>query len=217
MRAQIEAAFGRRSVQCCGGCEFARYGAACPEDPDHLHLAETHCHLEVLRADGAPCAPGELGNVIVTSLHSRALPVLRLEPGDVGRLIEEPCACGRTSRRLQHEGRVQAMLRGVDGRWIGEREVWDALLALEGVALFQLRQVDAAEFDLDLLSAPHLALDEGEVRDRLAGLLGAHVRVRVRHVAGIAPESSGKLQLVKSRCFEDFRIASARREGVPVN
>ncbi|MFH1469533.1 MAG: hypothetical protein ABIO70_34430 [Pseudomonadota bacterium] len=217
MRAQIEAGFGVRSVQCCGGCEFARYGAACPDDPDHLHLAETHCHLEILRPDGVPCAPGELGNVIVTSLHSRALPVLRLEPGDVGRLIVAPCTCGRTTRRLQHEGRVHGLLRTAEGRWVSAREVWDALLALEGVELFQLRQRSSRAYELDVLAARHEALDEEAVRGKLEGLLGVGAEIALRRVESILPEASGKLQLVKSFTYEEFRVVGARRSAVPVN
>lgn len=217
MRAIIESGFGRRTTQCCGGCEFARYGASCPEDPDRMHLNELYCHVETLRPDGSPCEDGELGNLIVTSLHSRAQPMLRLEPGDVGRLHDEPCSCGRTSRRLTHEGRVQAVLRNAEGRWVTGRETWDRLLVEPGVALFQLRQHTPASYELAVLPSRGQEPDEGSLRHALAELLGAAAEVRIERVERIVPEASGKLQLVKSSTFEDFRVASARRDGVPTN
>ena len=217
MRQFIHDAFGRRTTQCCGGCEFARYGASCEQDPDRLHLAESHCYVEVVDPDGAICKPGQLGNLIVTSLHSRAMPTLRLEPGDVGRVITEPCSCGRSSRRLQHEGRIQALLRNSKDRWVTGREVWDRLLFVDGIDLFQLQQQSPADYLLLLQRSADIALDRTALDDALGELLGAKARVELREVDAIAPEASGKLQLVKSCTFEDFRVASARRDSVPTN
>ena len=217
MRRLIGRAFQRRTSQCCGGCEFARYAGSCPQDPDRMHLAEGHCYVEAVRPDGSLCDDDELGTLLVTSLHSRAMPVLRLEAGDVGRITTQACTCGRHSRRLQHEGRIQALLRNADGRWVSARDVWDALLTVSGVELFQLWQRSPAEYDLRLLPEPGRAPDLGALDEALAQLLGAGAKVRQRQVAHIEPEGSGKLQLVKSTSFEDFRVASARRDVVPVN
>ena len=63
MRARIEEAFGRPTAQGCGGCEFARYGASCPEDPDRMHIAETFCYVETLRPDGTPFDENEVGTI----------------------------------------------------------------------------------------------------------------------------------------------------------
>ena len=38
--------------------------------------------VEVLRADGSACAPGETGRVVVTNLHNFAMPMIRYELGD---------------------------------------------------------------------------------------------------------------------------------------
>ena len=217
MRAFLTETFGQRTAQGCGGCEFARYGASCEHDEDHLHLAEQYCYVEAVRADGRQCASGELGNLVVTSLRSRAMPIIRLEPGDVGRILESPCACGRLSRRIEHHGRIQALLRNADGRWVTDRACWDALLCLPGLALFQLRQRTERIYDLDLVLDPGAPLDRAALDAALAGLLGASAQVVERTVEGITPEASGKLQLVKSATFEEFRPAAARARRVPTN
>lgn len=217
MSALISEAFGVRTAQSCGGCEFARYGSSCPDDPDHMHLAETYVYVEAVRPDGELCAPGELGNLIVTSLHSRAMPIIRLEPGDVGTLIEEPCSCGRRSRRLLHGGRIQALIRSTDGRWVTAAEIWERLLFIPGVELFQLVQRTKTKFHLRLVLDPVVALDKDGLGDALRELLGKRARVEREVVGGIIPERSGKLQLVKSTSYEDFRVASVRDRSVPVN
>ena len=60
---------------------------------------------------------GESGELVLTTLTKEALPMLRYRTRDITRLVEEPCACGRTHRRmLRVTGRSDDMLiiRGVN-------------------------------------------------------------------------------------------------------
>jgi phenylacetate-CoA ligase len=217
MRAVIESGFAHRTAQGCGGCEFARYGASCTSDRDRLHLAESYACAEIVRSDDTPCASGEIGNVIVTSLHARAMPMIRLEPGDVGRVIEEPCDCGRTSRRLEHHGRVQSVLRNAEGRYVTDRECQEALLCVPGVSLFRLQQEKEDRYTLAIVKEDGARLDEAANTHALETLLGTKAIVARAIVDGIVPEASGKLQLVKSSTYAAFRPASARAREVPIN
>lgn len=182
-----------------------------------MHIAETYCYVETVRPDGTLCAPGELGNVIVTSLHSHAMPIIRLEPGDVARIIEDPCTCGRRSRRIQHEGRIQACMRVPDGRWVTGREVWDRLLFVKGLELFQLIQRSIDRALVRVIESPGESLDKDDLMHHLLELMGPEVTFDIQVVPSIKPERSGKIQLVKSNTFEDFRVKDARRKGIPVN
>ena len=61
--------------------------------------------------------PGEEGELVFTTLTKEALPMLRYRTGDIATLIDEPCACGRTLRRMTAvRGRRDDMLiiRGVN-------------------------------------------------------------------------------------------------------
>lgn len=217
MRRFVEETWGVRTAQSCGGCEFARYASSCPEDPDRMHIAESYCYVEAVRSDGQLCAVGELGNAIVTSLHGWAMPIIRLEPGDVIRLIEDPCDCGRRSRRLEHHGRIQALTRNAEGRWVTAREIWDRLLLLPGVEMFQLVQRNEQRYLLRIVGAPDRKLNGSQLQHALEELLGSAAQVEIEHVESIRPERSGKLQLVKSNTFREFRTESARDREVPVN
>ena len=218
MTAFISEIFGVRTAQSCGGCEFARYAASCPDDPNRMHIAENYAYVEAVRPDGTLAVPGELGNILVTSLHSRAMPIIRLEPGDVGRLFDEPCACGRRSRRLQHGGRIQSLIRNADGRWVTGAELWDAVLFTPGVELFQLQQKDEMHYEIRVIESPDTVLQDTTLLDTLKGLLGEKAQVDIVRTSALAPERSGKLQLVKSSTFQDFRPrTSAATHSVPVN
>ena len=46
------------------------------------HLQSESVHVEILDEAGRPCAPGEIGRVIVSPLHNFAMPLLRYESGD---------------------------------------------------------------------------------------------------------------------------------------
>src|SRR5512136_586498 len=64
-----------------------------------------------------PVAPGEKGELTVTILKKEALPMIRYRIGDITSMDDSPCACGRTSPRIQRiTGRVDDMLiiRGIN-------------------------------------------------------------------------------------------------------
>ncbi len=88
-------------------------GAEC-EAQAGMHLHEDFAVFEVVQIGGtAPVAPGELGELVFTSLDQRVMGTsFHYRTGDVVRYIDEPCACGRTTRRLPGiEGRVDDMVK----------------------------------------------------------------------------------------------------------
>lgn len=82
-----------------------------------LHVAETR-HLEII-AQGKPAAPGELGEVVITSTHQFAMPLIRYKLGDMAMYDAQPCACGRGLPVLQEVvGRIQDFLVRADGHFV---------------------------------------------------------------------------------------------------
>lgn len=75
-------------------CDEAGYLAMqCPAH-EVLHVQSENVLLEVVDEAGRPCAPGEVGRVVVTSLHNFATPLIRYALGERAAL-SAPCACGR--------------------------------------------------------------------------------------------------------------------------
>jgi phenylacetate-CoA ligase len=61
----------------------------------HMRDAEFLC--EILTVEGQkPVSPGEYGEVVLTTLSRRAMPLIRYKTGDIARLIPRPCECGAT-------------------------------------------------------------------------------------------------------------------------
>ncbi|MBN2332250.1 MAG: phenylacetate--CoA ligase family protein [Deltaproteobacteria bacterium] len=65
----------------------------CPEQRTY-HVQAENVLVEILREDGTPCRPGEVGKVVITSLHNYASPIIRYDIGDYAE-VGTPCACGR--------------------------------------------------------------------------------------------------------------------------
>ena len=113
----------RRAVEQVFGCPVAEmYGAheimmiACECAAGSLHVNEELVWLEVLRRDRSPAQPGERGEVVVTSLHNRTVPLVRYRLGDSAALLPGRCPCGRTLARVDlHVGRLVEMVRRRDG------------------------------------------------------------------------------------------------------
>ena len=83
-----------------------------------LHLAEDHFLPEIIDSDTLqPLAPGETGELVMTSLTKEALPILRYRTKDITCLNYEPCECGRTHVRMDKiKGRADDMviIKGVN-------------------------------------------------------------------------------------------------------
>ena len=66
-----------------------------------MHLNEDHFFPEVIDPrSGALLPPGELGELVLTTLTREATPLVRFRTGDLVRLDYAPCPCGRTLARM---------------------------------------------------------------------------------------------------------------------
>ena len=109
-------------------------GQDCPAHAG-LHVWEDHYLLEVLDPrTHQPVPDGEVGELVVTALTRRALPVIRFKTGDLTRIVSrDKCTCGRTCVRIASiTGRTDDMLI-VKGVNFFPSQVEQALMAIPGV------------------------------------------------------------------------------------
>jgi phenylacetate-CoA ligase len=98
-----------------------------------LHINEDHFLVEIIDPETLePVAPGELGELVLTTLTKEAFPIIRYRTRDLTRLIEEPCPCGRTLRRMERiTGRTDDMLI-VKGVNVYPSQIENILFDIEG-------------------------------------------------------------------------------------
>jgi phenylacetate-CoA ligase len=147
MRAALERAFGCRAFDIYGLSEIVGPGVAgeC-EAQAGLHVCDDHFLPEVVDpATGASLPPGREGELVLTTLTKRAIPMVRYRTGDITTLTTDPCACGRTSARMARvKGRSDDMLviKGVN---LYPSEVEATLLAVEDLEPHYLLVVDRTD------------------------------------------------------------------------
>ena len=94
MRRRIEETFGVLLHQNYGLNEVGLIASMCL-DGGRYHVHTEHCLVEIVDEAGNPCAPGETGRVLVTTLSNDAMPLIRYDAGDVAEAVDGPCPCGR--------------------------------------------------------------------------------------------------------------------------
>ncbi len=102
-----------------------------------LHLNEDHFLAEIIDPESGRVQPGgETGELVLTTLTTRAFPLIRFRTGDRARIIPEPCPCGRPLVRIE---------------WFPERT--DDILTVNGVKIqggqIQRRLAQALGFSPD--------------------------------------------------------------------
>jgi len=218
MRRSLERALGCPAFDIYGLSEIIGPGVAgeC-EARDGLHVADDHFLPEIIDSvTGAVLPPGVQGELVITTLTKRALPLIRYRTGDVTMLTPEPCRCGRTSARIARlKGRADDMLiiKGVN---VYPSEIEAALLGVDDlVPHYQLvvdRRATLARLEIHVEPAPSLVERCGnlepdqpvvmalrrDVAARLRSALGLGVEVKLVPPRTI-PRSEGKAVRVVER------------------
>lgn len=178
----------------CG--EFGAIALQCPAD-EQYHVQSESVYVEVLREDSTPCPPGEIGRVVVTSLHNFAMPLIRYELGDYA-VPGEPCSCGRGLPTLARVvGRERNMAVDPSGR-----RFWPSLpasLFLDVVPIKQFRLVQRSPETVEILyvlDRPLSGSEQGRLSQRLTHTLGYAYRFEYQQVRDIPRMPGDK--------YEDF-------------
>jgi phenylacetate-CoA ligase len=210
MRREIEAKFGIKAQDNYGLSEIMGPGVACEchEAQSGLHVWEDHFYCEIIDPDTIKIlAPGEAGELVITTLTKEALPMLRYRTRDITRLIDEPCVCGRTHRRIARvTGRSDDMviIRGVN---VYPSQVEALLVGFPGLAphyqivLEREGPMDTMTVEVELAvpappDEPFVARTAADLRNYLKTMMGVTCNVVLKR-PGEVPRSEGKAVRVK--------------------
>ena len=212
MRRHIESAGGIRAFDIYGLSEITGPGVAiecCAQDG--LHLFEDHFYPEIVDPEsGEPLPEGCEGELVITTLSKRAMPMIRYRTRDITALISKPCPCGRTLRRIRRIGRRSddmIILRGVN---VFPSQIESALMSVEGtlphyqIVLTREKGLDQMEVLVEV--TPEVFSDQigaletlhDKIVYELDQTLGLRVAIRLVRPQTIQ-RSEGKAQRVSDR------------------
>ncbi|NLN71802.1 MAG: phenylacetate--CoA ligase [Thermoplasmatales archaeon] len=118
MRAQIENGLGIDAYDIYGTSELAGPMFTECAERNGLHIWGDIAYIEVVDPETHEVlGPGQRGELVITMLNKETFPLVRYMIKDVTAILDEKCACGRTSPRIERiSGRTDDMLiiRGIN-------------------------------------------------------------------------------------------------------
>lgn len=153
-----------------GTAETSVVASECPAGAG-MHLSPDYI-FEVVDPDtGLPCDPAAGGEIVLTELLRRAQPFIRFRTGDITEGVDfSPCACGRTTPRLQRiMGRRSSILR-IKGVFVQPRLV-AAVLSESGYERHQLIVDRPGALDRLLVRVESPRTDDAQAVRHLIGRL----------------------------------------------
>ena len=129
------------------------YGAAVEcERHRGLHIREADLLFEIVDETGKKLPDGEWGEVVVTTLTRRGMPLIRYKTGDLGRFLPGLCGCGSVLKRIEVRGRLGNVLHLPTGN-VHLSELDDVLDPLPWLSGFEVA-TEGPEAKLELSLRP---------------------------------------------------------------
>ncbi len=199
-RDRIESAFGVKVFDRYGSREVGDIAQEC-EEHDGLHVNSDCMVLEIVDPSGNACGAGEVGDILVTSLHNYGMPLIRYAIGDRAAWARGAmCRCGRGLPLLSAvEGRSMDVVRTRAGLHVGGTYWTIVLRSRPGIAQFQVVQetlegivvnyVRDGDFDPAVLAY---------FTDQIKAKCGGDFQVSFREERELMRSAAGKRRLVVS-------------------
>jgi phenylacetate-CoA ligase len=197
VRAACREVLGANPIDGYGAHEVGYLACECPVCGLYHINAEANL-VEILHEDGSPCAPGETGRVVLTSLYNYAMPFIRYEIGDYATLGPARVKC---PVRLP-------TLKRIIGRYRNTFTLRDGRIIYPYVTIGRFRdfisfdQVQVVQTDYDTIEVRYVpadgacAADEAGLEAYLREAIDPTFKVRAIAVSEIPRAASGK--------FDDF-------------
>lgn len=194
-RTLAETVFNTKVYNRYGGREVGLIAMECAEGRMHINCRDLYLEID------SPTPYTKPGELLITQLNNYAMPFIRYQIGDIGRLSDEFCPCGNQLPILAELlGRSTATFRTKTGTLIHGGYFTQQFYNLEGVSQFQLIQETLDRCVLKLvINAQWREATRVLLIQKIQRALGADVAVKVEFVKAIPLPASGKREFTISK------------------
>jgi len=200
-RAVIEKTFGCRVYDYYSGRDTTFHAGECSEHIGY-HMALENAVVEFLKNNEA-VSYGEIGKMIITDLENYAMPFIRYEIGDLGKLSDETCPCGRHLPLLKEiSGRIRDVIVTKDGKYLTGAFIstlfYDKRGRTKGIKQYQFIQQTKDHAILKIVKAEDFSQEKlDKIIEKITSQCG-DMRIETEFVDVILPTQSGKYRSVMS-------------------
>ncbi len=196
IREKIESYFGHRVYDIYGSTELKEVAWECPSKEGY-HINEDLCYVEIIDKNEDQ---NNVGEIVITSLVNKGMPLIRYNLKDHGCFIMRQCSCGRPFKLIKPTyGRDADIFRLENGKRIFPYELTMAMEGIPGIFQYQIIQEDCKNIRLKI--KPDKDWIEGNcgvIKGRMKKILTSNVNVAFQLTDNIDREPNGKFKVIKS-------------------
>ena len=137
---ELEKALGSKLYPHYGSRECSLGGAVTCPAFHGMHLRENHIIPEIIGENGQILPDGEYGELVITTIGSDAMPLIRYRTGDYTRILP-PCPCGGVTKRIdtvsRREGNIS--IEELDSKLFRIPELVDYRTSFDGKLTIEAR------------------------------------------------------------------------------
>jgi len=182
------------------GCGDGMGGANECEKHEGMHINIETSYMQIVKENGEEALAGESGEIVLTSFHDYAMPLIRYAPGDMAVKGPSACSCGRTLPVISKIiGRTSDLIELANGRKINGLSIpfesWS-----DSIERFQIVQTRVDHLDVNIIPKTTTTKHDLQViKERMHFFAGDGVTVSVNKVDNIPLPKSGKMRYVISQ------------------
>jgi phenylacetate-CoA ligase len=207
-RLLIENVFKCKTANEYGCSETGGFVYECPSG--NWHISSELTFIEFLDHGGNPLSFGKTGEIFITHLRNRYMPLIRYRVGDMGAYLAEDCECQRGLPLMEVSvAKESDKVKLADGKCYSS-EIFDYInLAVikafpSSVRQFRVIQKTFDFFHIELVPG-NGSVDKAEklLKNKMKKQFGGNINVNINRVSHIRRESSGKLRYFISEVNKD--------------
>ena len=207
VRTKTQRAFGADIMDRYGAQEIGHVATQCSFCGQY-HASAESVLVEVLRDDGTPAQPAEIGRVVLTSFYNYAMPFIRYEIGDFAE-VGWIGLCPRTLPALRRIlGRERNMFVLPDGA-----HVWPDTRTSDMQRFVAFKQVQVVQTTPENIEVRYVPADGAAAPD--AAGLQKYFRAVLHPALTVTPVAVDRIDRLRSAKFEDYVSLVAKTSGPP--
>jgi phenylacetate-CoA ligase len=198
-RQKIETVFETKIFNWYGARELGHIATECYLHKG-MHVNTFGVYIEVIK-EGRQAQDNGIGEIVVTDLLNKAMPLIRYKIGDIGAISHEACSCRSNLPLLEDVGgRYADTFKKRDGTYIPGVALTNRVIKeYSGIEMLQIVQKDYEHLQLNLVKGDQYCEEVLlKLEEQLCNFMHERLTFDVCYVDQIYPERSGKILFCKS-------------------